>query len=270
MVSKTQWADLAVKGIVSAAERAAARQELLDHIDDHMADLMAAGFSKEDAETHAVYVMGDPKDTANLLRKAHQPILTRILQISKWVILQLAILLLAFYVQWGDSQLKDLIPPTLDYNEYSPFLTPGYNNSGWTKKLYILEEPVSATCQGFRFTVERVAVLRDEKGKPQIILLMRAQSDGPLHKVPRLGGTMEIRDDLGNCFFALNQDDTLNRDCLVTWEYTDAAAEEGWHHIIVRYDRPGDHDFQWIELEYTMEQTSFSLHIDLTEEVLVK
>ena len=42
----TQWADLAVAGILSKSEQAAAKQELLDHMEDHMADLMAAGFSR--------------------------------------------------------------------------------------------------------------------------------------------------------------------------------------------------------------------------------
>lgn len=267
MANRTEWAQQAVRGIVSRKERESARQELLDHIDDHKEALVAAGFSIGEAEQQAVAAMGDPDITAKLLRRAHQPILTRILQVSKWVILQLAVLLFAFYIQWGDGQLKDLIPPTLDYSEYAPFLTPGCNEPGWSKKLYILEQPVSTTCGGYRFTVERVAVMRDEAGKPYIILLMLAQWEGPLHKVPRLGSKLGITDDLGNTFLAYNQDDTVNGGGWVRWEYTDAAAAEGWHHIGIHYDRPVDQDLRWIQLEYTMEETSFALHIDLTGEV---
>ncbi len=82
---RTQWAHLATRGIVSPKERTAARQELLDHIDDHMDALMAAGRSREQARVQAVAAMGDPQQTARLLRMAHQPVLTRLLQGCRWV-----------------------------------------------------------------------------------------------------------------------------------------------------------------------------------------
>ena len=77
-----RWADAAVRGIVSKQEQARARQELLDHMEDHAEALTAAGFSAGEAQRQAVLAMGDPEVTARLLRKAHQPLLTRLVQVA--------------------------------------------------------------------------------------------------------------------------------------------------------------------------------------------
>lgn len=83
MLSKIEWAERAVAGIILPKERESAMQELLDHIEDHMEALLSMGFSRYEAEQQAVSAMGNPEDTAKLLRKAHQPILTRLLQAAR-------------------------------------------------------------------------------------------------------------------------------------------------------------------------------------------
>ena len=75
MANRQEWAEWAVSGILLPKERESARQELLDHIEDHMEALMSAGFSRWEAEQQAVSAMGNPEDTAKLLRRAHQPVL---------------------------------------------------------------------------------------------------------------------------------------------------------------------------------------------------
>ena len=92
--NQTQWVNIATAGIVSPRERESARQELLDHIEDHCEALMAAGLPRGQAQQQAVFAMGDPKNTASLLRKAHQPILTRLLQLTKWAAAALLVLTL--------------------------------------------------------------------------------------------------------------------------------------------------------------------------------
>ena len=44
MANKQEWAEWAVSGILLPKERESARQELLDHMEDHMEALLAAGF----------------------------------------------------------------------------------------------------------------------------------------------------------------------------------------------------------------------------------
>lgn len=112
MANKQEWAEWAVEGIILPKERESAKQELLDHMDDHMEALMAAGFSRHEAEQQAVAAMGDPKDTAKLLRKAHQPILTRILQAARVMTICLAVVLaLTCLIRLSQNSLSGLSDP---------------------------------------------------------------------------------------------------------------------------------------------------------------
>ena len=90
--SRGEWALEAVKGIILPKERESAMQELLDHIDDHVDALLSAGLPEQEAKRQAVAAMGDPEETARLLRRAHQPILTRILQAARVCCISLAVI----------------------------------------------------------------------------------------------------------------------------------------------------------------------------------
>lgn len=119
MANKLEWAQRAVAGIILPKERESAKQELLDHMEDHMADLMAAGFSREDAEAHAVLAMGDPEDTAKLLRQAHQPILTRILQAARVCCISLAVVaVLALFFSFVTRE--ELFPNWFNGKPFAP------------------------------------------------------------------------------------------------------------------------------------------------------
>ncbi len=89
-----RWTADATRGIVSPKERQSARQELLDHIEDHMEVYLAMGMTELQAEERALGAMGDPAEVAKLLRKAHQPILTRLLQLCRVAAIFLAVVVL--------------------------------------------------------------------------------------------------------------------------------------------------------------------------------
>ncbi len=89
---RIQWAEEAVRGIVSPKERQSARQELLDHIDDHCEALMATGLPRSRALEQAVFAMGDPNEVAKHLRRVHQPILTHLLRVMRTVLILLVCL----------------------------------------------------------------------------------------------------------------------------------------------------------------------------------
>ena len=119
MANKQEWAEWAVSGILLPKERESARQELLDHIEDHMEALMSAGFSRWEAEQQAVIAMGNPEDTAKLLRLAHQPILTRILQAARVCCIMLAVIAaLALFVSFVKKD--DLLPDWFDGKPFAP------------------------------------------------------------------------------------------------------------------------------------------------------
>ena len=117
MANRQEWAEWAVEGILLPKERESARQELLDHIEDHMDALQSAGFSPYEAERQAVVAMGDPTETAKLLRKAHQPVLTRILQAARVMTICLAVVA-ALALLFSLAKQDDLLP---DWFNGKPF-----------------------------------------------------------------------------------------------------------------------------------------------------
>ena len=119
MASKLEWAEWAVSGILLPKERESAMQELLDHIEDHMDALQSAGFSPYEAEQQAVAAMGDPAETAKLLRKAHQPVLTRILQAARVMTICLAVVA-ALALLFSLAKQDDLLPNWFNGKPFAP------------------------------------------------------------------------------------------------------------------------------------------------------
>ena len=194
MLTRGAWVALATEGIVSPKERESVRQELMDHIADHMEALQAAGLSAEEAEEQAVAAMGDPNAVGALLRKIHQPVLTRILQICRWtaivlaavLALQLAISL--FGSNWGIlDRLWCGDPLTLYGYDYSQ-----------TDELPegILDRRVADTegavdLGDYRLKPLKASLERREEGT-RVILLLELKADRLWYIQPRLHGTMTV------------------------------------------------------------------------------
>ncbi len=83
MHDRQRWLTAACRDIVLKKERDAVRQELSDHLDDHREALLSAGLSPEEAERRAVAAMGDAHALCDRLRRVHQPVLSRLLQIAR-------------------------------------------------------------------------------------------------------------------------------------------------------------------------------------------
>lgn len=91
--SSSEWLRIATAGIVSPKERAAAKQELADHMEDHAEVLMSisTGLSRSQAVARACDAMGDPHEVAKHLRRVHQPILTKLLTLCRRAAIVLAV-----------------------------------------------------------------------------------------------------------------------------------------------------------------------------------
>ncbi len=103
-----RWTADATRGIVSPKERQSARQELLDHIEDHMEVYLAMGMTEIQAEERALGAMGDADHISASLRRVHQPILSRLLALCRGLsIVALATLLLTGVMMGFDSLWVD-------------------------------------------------------------------------------------------------------------------------------------------------------------------
>lgn len=72
---KEQWAQEAVRQMRFVFDRAAVKQELLNHLEDRQQDYLDRGSPETEAEELALTAMGDPVETGKLLNEAHSPIL---------------------------------------------------------------------------------------------------------------------------------------------------------------------------------------------------
>lgn len=153
------WADIATEGILDRRERESARQELLDHMEDRAEERMAKGVSRSSAMNHACSAMGDPYEVGALLRRAHQPVLTRLLQLTKRTVILLAIVAVCstvlfsnWYPPWG--WLTDLF--TTPETSYRTFQTdPLPDRINWRM---IVTPKSTAQAGDYKASVRRVSV----------------------------------------------------------------------------------------------------------------
>lgn len=93
MHDRQRWLTAACRGIVLKKEWDAVRRELSDHLDDHREALESAGVSPAEAEVRALMAMGDPTALGKQLRRVHQPVLSRLVQIARGCCVALACIL---------------------------------------------------------------------------------------------------------------------------------------------------------------------------------
>ena len=268
MASRQEWAEWAVEGIILPRERESAKQELLDHMEDHMEALVAAGFSREDAEAHAVLAMGDPKDTARLLRKAHQPVLSGLLQIVRATALLFLLIAFIAYGLLTDGLRKPLRTDPRNDPEfyYSWTAEDDPAEEGWHRKLYIYDQPPAKQVGDYRISLERAAFFRiDPNAGPQgsyaALMLLLDVEDLSLPKDPALfDGLLTMTDDQGNRFSFPYSDGSDNQ--------VICSAGENFLRVRVHYWEPLERDPQWVDFTYQKEDVTVTFRAQLTGEVL--
>ena len=196
MANRQEWAEWAVEGIILPRERESAKQELLDHMEDHMEALLSMGFSKYEAEQQAVAAMGSPADTAKLLRQAHQPVLTRILLICRWtaillaaaLALQLAVSL--FDAGWDVADRLWCADPETLYG-YDYFSTGPEELPEDVSARRMAEAEGQLDLGDYRLKVMAASLDRREDGT-RVTLLLEAKADHLWYGSPRMKGTLTV------------------------------------------------------------------------------
>ena len=88
-------------------DHAAIRQELLAHLEDRAADLERAGFDRVQAEQRALTAMGNPAEVGKALNRAHKPWLGWLWQLSRGLVLAMAVLAVVLLFRSGFETLRD-------------------------------------------------------------------------------------------------------------------------------------------------------------------
>ena len=267
MTSRTHWADRVVAGIILPKERENARQELLDHMEDHMDSLLAAGFSQEEAERQAIAAMGDPEETAKLLRRAHQPVLTRLFQISRWMLLcALVIFAVSLLVRASTLTLDDFHLPgktPTPSEELAPLFTPESLSDVYDGYDYLrLTEPGDRVrANGYTFTVTKAAISGHTQGsysryRYQIILCLEVTRDSRFVPWPELPGDWQMVTEDGSRSLSNEFDRT-----------SETRILHGFHRnnreYLVRLGGWFPQDSRWVDLTYSNGESGFTLRVNL-------
>ena len=88
-MNKSDFLNQVCKQIVYVFDEKAVREELEQHLDDSIEDLMTEGLTYEEAEVQAVLQMGNPVEIGKELNKEHEPLLGYILILLKLVVIAL-------------------------------------------------------------------------------------------------------------------------------------------------------------------------------------
>ena len=188
------WARAAVAGIILPKERESAQQELLDHILDHKETLLSAGFSREEAERQAIAAMGDAEETAKLLRKAHQPVLTRLMQVARVCAICLAAAaVLSVFTAWV-MQADDVLPRWFEGKPYPEDQAWFFEQPVDDSILYrrVCAPNAALPVGDYTLRVDKAAVVQHADGW-ELHLLAEFDGKWPWQDPPMLNGSLTFR-----------------------------------------------------------------------------
>ena len=126
------WLELAVKGLYYPPDRRKVSQELRDHFTDRVEDYRAKGHPMQEAYRLAVKSLGDPTETAALLRTVHKPWLGWLLcSVRLLVIILLVIGIFNFSCVRGFFEQRVSLHRALDRYENPEALTAEAEEAAW-------------------------------------------------------------------------------------------------------------------------------------------
>lgn len=116
-MNKQEFLESIRKQIHFVFDRDAIEQELNQHIEDCMLDLMSEGYSKEEAESIAVEQMGDPIEIGKQLNEEHHPLIGYLFVASKVILALLIVPSIIMIGYCGYDVIRLATPTTLDYGK---------------------------------------------------------------------------------------------------------------------------------------------------------
>lgn len=102
-----EWCRKVTDQVAFWPDRAAIQRELLAHLEDGTADLERIGFDRQLAEERTLAAMGDPVEVGKALNQAHKPWLGWLWQLSRGLMLVLAVIIVVTLFQSGLGDMWD-------------------------------------------------------------------------------------------------------------------------------------------------------------------
>ena len=136
------WLELAVKGLYYPPDRRKVSQELRDHFTDRVEDYRAKGHPMQEAYRLAVKSLGDPTETAALLRAVHKPWLFWCLRLAR---IALVLVLIGGVIAFLKGGLDSDVFRSLDTEELleAPYMFAGEDRILQARRRGFCEEEAS-------------------------------------------------------------------------------------------------------------------------------
>ncbi len=263
--NRISWVSAATRGIARGKEYSQAWWELSGHIEDHMEALMAAGFSKEEAEQQAVTAMGDPQEVNRLLRKVHRPVLSWMIQISKALLLCSFILWLGYawvtqpFEEWMlDSCCKTSLIGSIGNLTQEALLDPTPTQeypASYRRSKRVFQQAQVGHC---KFTVTRCSVSHVNwyigSRDPWMVALQLEIAPQHFWQRPRVQGNFTMVNDQG---VEASPQMNYGTELIDAHQYRD--GQTCIHALIAAFPT----DSKWVDVIYTDAENTFTLRIDL-------
>lgn len=266
-----QWCDEAVSFIRFPPDRPPVKQELMEHMQDKYDGYVAEGMKSNEAERRAIREMGDAWETGLLLRKIHKPYLGWFWRLTQLALIIVLITAVVCGVRWGKNQWYEEIT----YYTYDPFEDTSYEfeNGDRRERVIYLEPDSSARCNGYTFTVTKVACWEGTSSTPlggetetsSFYILLEVFNPRPWVDRTEAPYWLSAEDSLGNIctpyFEYWSSDERQNE--LYVWGdgYHTAPFTDTWELTLNNYVYEGA---DWIDLRYDRGGEEFTIRIDLT------
>lgn len=262
------WCHNATRLIGFGPDRKEVYQELMEHLEDHQAELLAQGMDEDTATEQTLEAMGDPKAIASQLGWLHRPFWGYFLQVSKIVLVVLLCLCsVLFSIYWSKLDLGK--PQFRDFRVYE---RESYGGDTGRTLLHLSKPTGSFSTDGSRFTLTDAAVFTEyseyyEKEMTYLYVQIRQTSWLPWTEQDQFNDFFPVScafhavDSLGNyypSYFESSGSTTLHMCSMGNQTGIFSYTHECWIN-----DFQGA-EAEWVDICYERDGRSYSLRIYLT------
>lgn len=259
------WCEQAVSGIRFPPDREMVSAELMDHLQDHYADLLSQGVDADAARQMALAAMGSPEAIAPQLAAIHRPFWGWLLRITR-VMLALA-LCAALWCTWA-GYTPYRVPR--EVNAFQPY-TETFHQSLYSDRtrLFHAAPDQSVRCDGYTLTLTQAAVWHEsylgqqisDKERDYLYFQIEVFNPRPWAEHSDVSGWFWAVDSLGNTYDS-DHKHIQNYTPYITGSVDRTGPLTTTHDMWISDYR--SLDAEWIEFHYDRSGRDLVFRLDLT------